>query len=130
MASVLLDPESTGALAVFSFPNGLDHENDECHIWVCEHEVEDELVEDRVGYVEPGQGRIWTANEEQRRLIPQLQEAPDCRLNEADIPPEWLQEFPSGEEIVKMAVARRPLEGMSADSKLLPRRECEYQICP
>ena len=128
MASALLDPESTGALAVFSFPNGLDHENDECHVWVCEHEIEADLVEDRVGYVEPGQGRIWAADENQRRLIPELQENPDCWLNEAEIPPEWLREFPNGEEIVRMAVARRPLGGIPVDSRLLPRRECEYQI--
>ena len=127
-ASALLDPESTGALAVFSFPGGLDHENNECHVWVCDHETEADLVEDRVGYVEPGQGRIWAANENQRLLIPPPEADQECRVDEADIPPEWLQQFPRGQDLVRMAVERRPLPGVPVDSRLIPRRECEFQI--
>src|SRR5271165_3714268 len=46
-ASALLDPESTGALTVFAFrTNGT-----ECHAWVCQHEAEEEIIEDRIGPV-------------------------------------------------------------------------------
>ena len=127
-ASALLDPESTGALAVFAFPGGMDHENDECHVWVCEHEFEADLVEARVGFVEPGQGRIWIPDGNQGILLPPAEADQECRLDEADIPPEWLGQFPSGETLVRMSVDRRPLRGEPVDARLIPRRECEWQI--
>lgn len=53
-ASALLDPESTGALTVFAFAAADPASVPECHVWVCRHETEEDLVEDRVGPVEPG----------------------------------------------------------------------------
>ena len=127
--SALLDPESTGALVVFAFPNGQGSENNECHVWVCDHETEAELVENLVGPVEPGrQGKIWSADDNQRRLLT-VQETPaSCWLRYEDIPPEWLRDFPTGEAVIRKTIELRPLLGTSVDSRLLRRRDCEYQI--
>ncbi len=125
--SVLLDPESTGALAVFSFPNGRDSENDECHVWVCDHETEADLIEERMGPVEPGRTRVWSADEIQRQLLP----APvrtNCWLNPEEIPTEWLQGFPNGEAIIQKTIELIPPSGVSVDTRLTRRLECEYQI--
>ena len=125
--SVLLDPESTGALAVFAFPNGRGNENDECHVWVCDYETEADLIEERIGPVEPGRARIWSADEIQRQLLPDPIRT-DCWLKLEEIPTEWLQAFPSGEAIVKKSIALSPLSGFSVDARLTGRLECEYQI--
>ena len=125
--SALLDPESTGALAVFVFPNGRGNENDECHVWVCDHETQADLIEERMGAIEPGRGRIWTADETQQRLLP-VPSATGCWLTLDSIPPEWLQDFPTGEAIIRKAIELRPLPGISVDARLTSRRECEFQI--
>lgn len=61
-ASALLDPESTGALTVFAFLKGITGEASECHVWVCRHETEADLIEDLVGPVEPGKWKVWIAS--------------------------------------------------------------------
>ena len=128
-SSALLDPESTGALVVFSFPDGQGNENNECHVWVCDYETEADMVEDFVGPVEPGrQGRIWSANENQRRLLPTQEGPASCWLETENIPSEWLQRFPTPGDIIKKTMELRPLPGVSVDSRLLQRRDCEYQI--
>jgi hypothetical protein len=49
---VLVMKHNTGALVIFAFHHA--HEGDSiCHALVCEHAIED-LVEDRIGPVEPG----------------------------------------------------------------------------
>ena len=128
-SSALLDPDSTGALAVFAFPSGHGNENHECHVWVCDYETEADLVEDLVGPVEPGtQGRIWRFEDAQRGLFPVQKPTANCWLQYADIPPEWLIEFPTGEAIIEKSAALRPLVGHSVDSRLMRRRDCEYQV--
>ncbi len=61
--SALLDPESTGSLAVFAFHRGDDGDADVCHVWVCDHETQAELFEERIGPVEPGDWKVWTVDE-------------------------------------------------------------------
>ena len=55
--SVLLNPASTGALAIFAFPNGRGHENYNCHAWVC-NPYQEGIVERLVGTIMPAQGRV------------------------------------------------------------------------
>ena len=57
--SALLDPDSTGALAVFAFRLDSAGAASDCHAWVCQHETEEDLVEDRVGPVDPGKFLVW-----------------------------------------------------------------------
>ena len=126
--SALLDPESTGALAVFAFPGGQGTENTECHVWVCDHETEADLFEERTGHVEPGSWRIWTPSESENKHLPLEDASTSCWLRPEEIPAAWLQQFPSDEDIVRKTVQIRPLQGVSVDRRLLSRRECELQV--
>ncbi|MCU1328549.1 MAG: hypothetical protein JWN34_3919 [Bryobacterales bacterium] len=124
--SALLDPDSTGALTIFAFEvNGT--ETPSCHVWVCEHATEEDLIEERIGPVEPGQDMVWTptvgrvgqGNSTTRT---------SCSLRDEEIPPAWLVRFPSGEEIIRMAVSLRSAAGLNPDARLVRRRSCEYEL--
>lgn len=129
-ASALLDPESTGALTVFAFRNVEAIEVADCHVWVCRHETEEDLVEDRVGPVEPGKWLIWPPV--QGGLLDLLQLAPatrtSCWLDDTEIPVTWRQKFPSGAEIIRKAVELRPDSSLDPDRRLIRRRDCEFEI--
>lgn len=128
--SALLDPDSTGALAVFVFVSDDAGARQECHVWVCGGEgTEADLFEERLGIVEPKQYIVWRPG----TTFPQtdlFSPAPgaSCWLGEADIPPVWLENFPSGREIIQKTLEMRPLAGMNPDIRLLRRRTCEYEI--
>ncbi|MEA3003237.1 MAG: hypothetical protein QOH81_2025 [Sphingomonadales bacterium] len=129
-ASALLDPDSTGALAVFVFvgaANGADASS--VHVWVCDG-YEDEVIEDRIGPVEPGRWVVWRPGDPLPGglfAVPPAILAP-CRLRAADMPPGWLVRFPTGAEIVRKSVELRPLQNEHPDVRLIQRRLCEYEI--
>jgi hypothetical protein len=126
--SALLDPESTGAIAVFSFSLDADGTATDCHVWVSRHETEDDLIEDRVGPVEPGKFVYWQAGAPvQGDLLARLPRS-TCILAPNEVPPDWLIKFPTGEEIVRKAIELRPDAGVPPDKRLSRRRECEYEI--
>lgn len=128
-ASALLDPESTGALTVFAFRRSAAGETADCHVWVCRHETEEDLVEDRVGPVEPGKYLIWPSS--QAGLFPlsaQPSVRASCWLSEDEIPAEWRSRFPSGADIIRRVVELRPDAGLDPDRRLMRRRECEFEI--
>ena len=128
-ASALLDPESTGALTVFAFQRVADGETADCHVWVCRHGTEEDLVEERVGPVEPGRYLIWPPA--QQGLFAQASQPPvraNCWLADDEIPPEWRVRFPSGADIIRRAVELRPDTALDPDHRLLRRRECEFEI--
>ena len=54
-ASALLDPENTGALVLFAFLESTPSKEPVCNVWVCRDETEENLIEDRIGPVEPGE---------------------------------------------------------------------------
>jgi len=58
--SALLDPESTGALTVFVFALDAELSGTSCHVWVCRHDTEEDLIEERTGPIEPGQYIVRT----------------------------------------------------------------------
>lgn len=128
-ASALLDPESTGALTVFAFQQVPEGETADCHVWVCRHETEEDLVEDRVGPVEPGKYLIWPPSQE--GLFTRLDQPSvraSCWLADDEIPAEWRVRFPSGADIIRRAVELRPDSALDPDRRLLRRRECEFEI--
>ena len=126
--SALLDPESTGALAVFVFPKGQGGESSECHVWVCDHETEADLVEERTGHVEPGNWRVWIPGQAGQQRLALTNANASCWLDQDEIPAHWLEEFPTTEDMVRKTVELRPLPGVSVDRRLLRRRECELQV--
>jgi EcoRII C terminal/Restriction endonuclease EcoRII, N-terminal len=125
-ASALLDPDSTGALTVFAFGTA----NPECHVWVCQHETEEEIVEDRIGPVEPGKALVWSPRglAIPEEVQPAARVRANCWLTPDEMPAGWLRQFPSGEEIIRKTVELRADNALNPDRRLLRRRECEYEI--
>ncbi len=128
-SSALLDPDSTGALTVFAFRLNEAGAAIDAHVWVCQHGTEEDLIEERVGPVEPGRYLIWPLGFGGGTLPLFPPSAPSsCWINAADMPAAWLAKFPSAAEIVRRAVDLRPLTAMNPDQRLLKRRECEFEI--
>lgn len=125
--SALLDPESTGALTVFAFELDSNGEAKECHVWVAQHETEEDVIEDRVGIIEPGTWKIWTVDE---ALFDVSKPAKKnlCWLDTDDIPTEWLIKFPTGFEIIRKTVELSPATNLDPDKRLMKRRICEYDL--
>lgn len=129
-SSALLDPESTGALTVFAFKLDENHSVVNCHVWVCRHVTEEELIEDRIGTVEPGKWKISQIKEEQQIIQePEIcRDTVNCCLTPEQIPQEWLTRFPSGSEIIDKVFELRPLSAQKPDIKIMKRRECEFEV--
>lgn len=130
--SALLDPDSTGALAIFAFTSGESSAPTECHVWVCGGDgTEADLFEERLGPVEPKQHVVWKPGDLAPRLdlFARAPSAPaSCHLTPAEIPPAWLTKFPTGEEIIRRTLEKRPPAGMNADVRIMRRRQCEYEM--
>jgi EcoRII C terminal/Restriction endonuclease EcoRII, N-terminal len=130
-SSPLLDPESTGALTVFAFYLDKHREAKSCHVWVCRHETEEDLVEERVGPVEPGRWTVWKPGYPQQGFLTgseDIRQHGSCWLVPDQIPASWLGTFPSGSAIIRKTLELRPALGMTPDRRLLQRRECEYEM--
>lgn len=129
--SPLLDPESTGALTVFAFLLGDTGDAKACHVWVCQHATEEDLIEELIGPVEPGQFKIRTQAEVSKPGlfgIPEKKPRISCHLEQDEFPSEWLAVFPSGADIIKKTVELRPDHSFNPDLRLMKRRECEFEI--
>ncbi len=127
--SPLLDPESTGSLCVFAFDLSQRPDCQECRAWLCDGLEETQAVQEVVGPVAPGAGVLYSPG----GLLPEAAVERDspCKLTEAELPAAWRTTFPTGTEIVEMAVANiRSVKKKqtSADKRLLRRLACEYDI--
>jgi hypothetical protein len=131
-SSPLLDPESTGALTVFAFKLDGNGEAKSCHVWVCRHETEEDLIEDRIGPVEPGTWRIWPPDDKDSlglfALKQEQKQRVTCWLKHHEIPPAWLEKLPTGIEIINKTIEMRPSHGLVPDIRLIKRRDCEFEI--
>ncbi|MFO1481543.1 MAG: type II restriction endonuclease [Turneriella sp.] len=121
--SPLLDPENTGALCIFAFHQTDSEKNSEiCKIWVCTDSHQEDVIESEIGEVSPGRYVI-------RSAAPMLVDRASCVLAESDIPDAWRTNLPSGEELVEKCLSLRPeFLRLDPDSRLLKRRECEYEM--
>jgi hypothetical protein len=130
--SPILDPEATGSLCVFAFQKPLGADANVCRVWLCDDMVEEDMVLDRVGVVEPNEGLEFDASG--KSGIPfrvEHEVAPDlpCRLRENEVRPEWKTIFPSAEEVHELSVSRLPSSrALAVDKRILVRRECEYEV--
>lgn len=124
-SSPLLDVENTGALAVFAFQGTTQQASaNSCRVWVCRSADEEDLVEHHWGAVEPGQGRL--VGFKSQANIPQADRP--CWLDPDDIPKAWLEDYPTGEEIVRKAVELKPASEADVDDRLIERRQCEFEV--
>lgn len=124
-ASPLLNPDSTGSLTIFSFHLDASGEATSCRAWVCQTAAEEEIIEEKLGAVEPGQSVVWSARPEISTPTPARS---TCWLAEEELPETWLTTFPSGKEIVKKCIELREWSGLSIDQKLIARRNCEFEL--
>lgn len=124
--SPLLNPNSTGALAVFAFHREALGRPAECHVWLCETEAEEKTVENCFGTVEPGDWLIRRMGK--RGVFDQVRTTTDCWLAPEQMPQSWLKEFPSGIEIAGKAKELCPAMNARADARLLQRRKCEFDL--
>jgi hypothetical protein len=120
-SSALLDPENTGALTAFVFFLASDG-TAEVHVWVARSVEEEEELEQRFGPVEPGQTVIWPLLEE---ALPRRR---GCELADDEIPQEWKEEFPTGEEILRKALELCPERDTPVNDRLIKRRRCEFEL--
>ncbi len=131
-ASALQDPDSTGALAVFAFMLDDNRNTVECRVWVCRNELEEDTFEDLVGPVEPGRHgwRVWAQDLVfQQEVFDTLRRSrAPCKLQSHELPPEWLDTFPTTNELFERAVSLRPETQESADSRLMKRIQCETEL--
>ena len=125
--SPLLDPESTGAIAVFAFMPDAAGSANECRVWVCRTEAEEDLFEQRLGPLEPGRWTVWPPDLGSS-ASPRPLSASSCRLALGDIPVSWLSSFPTGAQIVAKSIELRSERERRPDDRLLRRRDCEYEI--
>ncbi len=120
-SSALLDPENTGAAAVFSFEIGAKPNGVQCRIWVSKSLAEEEIIEQVFGTLEPGRTATWPEDWTGAELSP-------CWLSPSSMPAHWLTRFPSAAEIVAKSVELRAAKRLPCDQRLMHRRECEYEI--
>ncbi|WP_082734364.1 EcoRII N-terminal effector-binding domain-containing protein [Novosphingobium sp. CCH12-A3] len=84
---------SARALAIFAFQTDPEGHAVGCRAWVCRNSTEEEVVEDRVGPVEPGKWLSWPPQHLPilRNAVPV---ARSCWLQPHEIPAEWLRRRP------------------------------------
>lgn len=129
ISSPMLDPDNTGSLVVLAFHQSPGQDVSVCHAWICVDEAQADLVEDRIGPVEPGQGRISALTDGEKATHSSLvQTFSSCWLDANEIPKTWFTKFPSGEAIIAKALERKPLRESSIDDRLVKRRDCEYEM--
>lgn len=130
-SSPLLDPESTGALTIFVFVVNGNGEAKECKVWVCRDETEEDIIEERIGPVEPGKWKIWSfvqkiASEGFANTTKKPRTS--CWLQPHEIPAAWLKKFPSPVDIILKTKELHSDHGVQPDLRLIKRRECEFEI--
>ncbi|XSG74214.1 type II restriction endonuclease [Herpetosiphon llansteffanensis] len=123
-SSVLLDPESTGALTIFYFDLSL--QTPDCYVWVCRNELEEDIIEERFGIIEPGKPYIYSPKQNQSFFDPPKKVS--CWLEPTEIPKNWLSKFPSTQEIFDLVLQRCSKTGLNPDELLIKRRECEFEM--
>lgn len=124
-SSALLDPENTGALAIFAFDKSTGGDCKECRVWVCEHETEETEVEGITGPIEPGK---WLFLRGDSNMLESPPHSKSCWLQADKIPLEWTIQFPSCQAIVDKTLNLRPNTNFTPDEILLKRRDCEYEM--
>ncbi|MCG2590764.1 type II restriction endonuclease [Rhodohalobacter sulfatireducens] len=131
--SALLDPDNTGALVVFAFLLDNKCQTEVCRVWICSDELEERIVEDWVGPIDPGQWQIWYDEEFDcaKTLVTDYEKdltKKSCWLDKDEIPKGWLENYPSGLEIIKKTVELRPSYKLLPDERIIKRRECEFEV--
>lgn len=124
--SPLLDPESTGAIAILFF---VDQGTEvECSYWVCRDITEEETAESFFGPIEPGVPIFRAAVREPDLASEALRSQADCWLTAEQVELEWPDRFPTPSEVLQKAISLNGFTQLGADCRIVKRRECEYIV--
>lgn len=131
--SPLLDPENTGALVVFAFLLNNKCQIEYCRVWVCTNELEERIIEDWTGPIEPGEWQLQYDEEFNctKSFIKNFKSDTlknNCQLDRNDIPDKWLKSYPNGLEIVQKSVELMPYYNQIPDERIIKRRKCEFEL--
>ena len=128
--SILQQGSSTGALAIFVFHPA----SGACAVWLCDGLVEETEAESLLGPVDPGEHVIWRPGSGAPPSVRSRGSPAACRLSPGKLPSGWIERFPSGSDILDLAIRLRPdirrtADGRSSpDARLLRRRDCEFEL--
>ncbi|WP_294911314.1 type II restriction endonuclease [Tatumella sp. UBA2305] len=121
----LQDKENTGGLALLAFE--LDPEGGDCKsidIWVCSSLEEEEFAESILGEVTPGSQITGKGSKVLGGLAVRNTEV----NHKYELPEEWKEYFPSGNEIISYASKHYTKTSNNPDVQLIDRRRIEYDI--
>jgi hypothetical protein len=121
--SLVLNPESTGSIVIFTFQLG---DTPRCDIWVTQNVNEEEYIQEIFGDIEPNTRQAWMRFRDGSALV--YETKLPCALTVDQIPDAWYSAFPSGQYIHDLVVQRRPFGAIQIDQLLIDRRECEYVL--
>ncbi len=125
-SSPLLDRENTGAISLFFFTGNPGER--ECRYWVCRDEREEDVAEAFAGPVEPGQPLFWNVTGEPVADTAVERERTTCWLEVDQMPAQWLNQFPTPQEVFDTALALQPYCDLPTDDRVMRRRDCEYAV--
>lgn len=123
-ASPLLDPENTGSIALLFFTD--ENGNRECRYWVCRDAVEEDVAEIFAGPIEPG--IPWFSATPGNNLQDVAAADGVCRLTADQMPAEWMDRFPTPQEVLDKAISLQSFKDLEVDMRLIRRRDCEYNV--
>lgn len=124
----LLTAEATGSLVLFSFfrPNAA-RDAVACEIWIADDADEEGEILGLTGPVDPGAGIIFRPSI--GLVSPGGESVGPCGFDDREFRDEWHTAFPSGDDILEMAMQRLPdSRQLDPDRRLLRRRECEFSL--
>ncbi|HEU01803.1 MAG TPA: type II restriction endonuclease, partial [Aurantimonas coralicida] len=126
------DVDNTSALTALVFRAGKDGQV-RANAWVCESVEEEDAIEGLVGPIDPGKAVRWSRQQPVGPLFGRLTRgtapaAPVGRMSREEIPAAWINNFPSGQEIVDKTVELFPGTGLDPDKRLVRRRDVEWEI--
>lgn len=119
------DPENTGALAFFAFR--ITNESisaDFIDIWVCKDLEEEDYIENIIGEVIPGRWNLKKGNV----LFGGLAQAITANESNIKIPTAWIDNFPTGHEIIDHLAQLFKLKKQTPDGLIMERRNLEYKL--
>lgn len=123
-ASAVQDVENTGALLFLAFrPLAKQSQG-----WIARSPEEEVAIEESTGPVEPGEVVVKTVDEYGHpQLLQELVGPGSCSPSMAELPEQWVKEFPHGQELTDEA-ARRAGPFPDVDRRIMGRYRCEFSL--
>ncbi|MDO8909958.1 MAG: type II restriction endonuclease [Pseudohongiella sp.] len=118
----LQDKEMTGSLAIFAFHKPDTGNADFLRVWVCADLAEEEIVEAHIGELDPSDYWFGSGLE----LTGVIQYSLQSSLTA--FPEIWKTQFPSGSEIIAHLFTQGFYSDLTADKRLIKRRDHEYKL--